>query len=48
MNQIWTPDEFNEWFHRYEKESKEASRPFPETKQVLESAKRSMKDVTSS
>ncbi|MEO2724679.1 HAD-IA family hydrolase, partial [Enterococcus faecium] len=27
------------WFHRYEKKSKEASRPFPETKQVLESLK---------
>lgn len=28
--------EFNELFHRYEKESTEVSRPFPETKQVLE------------
>lgn len=32
-------NEFNEWFHRYEKKSKEASRPFPETKQVLERLK---------
>lgn len=31
--------EFNELFHRYEKESTEVSRPFPETKQVLEMLK---------
>ena len=31
--------EFNKLFHRYEKESTEVSRPFPETKQVLEMLK---------
>ncbi|HAR1026083.1 TPA: HAD-IA family hydrolase [Enterococcus faecium] len=31
--------EFNELFHRYEKESTEVARPFPETKQVLEMQK---------
>lgn len=31
--------EFNELFNRYEKESTEVSRPFPETKQVLEMLK---------
>ena len=31
--------EFNELFHRYEKESTVVSRPFPETKQVLEMLK---------
>ncbi|HGF8355843.1 TPA: HAD-IA family hydrolase [Enterococcus faecium] len=31
--------EFNELFHRYEKESTEVSRPFPKTKQVLEMLK---------
>lgn len=31
--------EFNELFHRYEKESTEVSRPFSETKQVLEMLK---------
>ncbi|EME8211971.1 HAD-IA family hydrolase [Enterococcus faecium] len=31
--------EFNELFHRYEKESTEVSCPFPETKQVLEMLK---------
>ncbi|MGC5713048.1 HAD-IA family hydrolase [Enterococcus faecium] len=31
--------EFNELFHRYEKESTEVSRPFQETKQVLEMLK---------
>ncbi|MBH0912628.1 HAD-IA family hydrolase [Enterococcus faecium] len=31
--------EFNKLFHRYEKESTEVSRPFPETKQVMEMLK---------